>query len=480
MTKTWNKENNQLLLLLIISFLSVYFLPMIANNIVFIILMLIAINSKNDYFWLTWFFILNDAPGRLFNSGTADSQRLPLITISSGISIGFQEIFLAMYLIKMLSSPIHLSFVFRKYFNWFFIFAIVMLLYSAMLGMDFNVLIITVRNVSPWLWVLVFAFFIKNEETMVKVSRLLFPLVILALVSQIYTYFTGMYFDSYFSKTGGSIVKNDLEEATALRSGSMGFIMLFSLIQSFYYLFNNKTYFKRNYLVSVIVVITLSVILSATRGWIIALIAIFIFISMFMSTKAVAMNIIRALVLFTILFGLMQLLFPVVITQFDSAIDRLATVQLIAEGDLTAGGTLSRISDRSPAVMKLFWERPILGWGFTAEYFKAADGHVGNQTLLLNVGIIGYGILMSIFFGIFFKIWHWSKIKSQMNGNYEAIRVYAIGMLGVFIIHSSSVELWGFHTTGSPTLKPLFFAALFTAANCAIFSKQRDRHSLTQ
>jgi len=136
MNKIWDKENNQLFLLLIFCFVTVYYLPVIISRVVFMGFLLFMLRTKKDYFWLAWFFILNDAPGLLFSSSASGAYRLPLYSFGKGFSFGFQELFIIVYLYKMISQKQRLNFVFKKHFIWFFSFGAGMILFSMMLGMS--------------------------------------------------------------------------------------------------------------------------------------------------------------------------------------------------------------------------------------------------------------------------------------------------------------------------------------------------------
>jgi len=105
----WSRDNTKLLLAFIFTVIIVYIfpklgVPQILIKLLFLLLLFIIFNSKNDIFWLSWFFIISDAPGRLFTLSSGGTiYRLPMYTLMSGISLGFNELFLIMYIIKYLS-----------------------------------------------------------------------------------------------------------------------------------------------------------------------------------------------------------------------------------------------------------------------------------------------------------------------------------------------------------------------------------------
>ena len=472
MNKIWDKETTQLYLLLVICFISVYYLPAVVTRVVFAVFILYVFRTKKDYFWLVFFFILNDAPGRLFAAGGRDQiMRLPIYSFGIGFSFGFQELFTIAYLLKVIFLKRRLDFVFIKEFKWFYLLALAAVLYSFMLGMDFKLSLITFRVLLPWSWVVIFPFFIRDKNTMIKASRLLFPIVILALGSQIYTYFSGTYLDSSYTKD--MVLTEDVaEEGTAVRSGSAGFILFFCIFQSMFYLLSNNTSFKKSYLIILIFIGSLSTLLSSTRGWIIALGFFYLGIILFIPNKLFSRMTIQIAVISFILLMALQFVFPVISTQIDNSLARLSTMEDLAKGDMTAGGTLSRITERGPAVMNEFSKSPVFGWGFTANFFLNTDGHVGNQSILLNVGIVGFVILILVYFSIFFKIWRWSTYPSVVAHYGTSLKVFAISMLCIFMIHSSSTQFWGYNMEISQEAKTIFYAILFTSVNVLIIGSR--------
>jgi hypothetical protein len=468
MNKIWDKETTQLYILFIICFISVYFLPAVPTRVLFAGFILYIFRTKKDYFWFVLFFILDDAPGKLFSLGGREQiMRLPIYSFGIGFSFGFQELFTIAYLLKAVFLKRRLDFVFSKEFKWFYFVGIALVFYSFMLGIDIKVSLTTFRALLPWSWIMIFPLFIRDKETMIKASRLLFPIVFLALASQIYTYFYGTYLDSTFSQS--IVLTEDVaEEGTAVRSYSSGFILLFCIFQSTFYLLANNTSFKRSYLIILIFIASLSTLLTSTRGWIIALAVFFLGIILFIPNRLFSRMIIQFAVISFVLLMTLQFVFPVISTQIDNSILRLSTMEDLAKGDLTAGGTLARITDRSPVVMNEFWKSPVLGWGFTYIYYIYTDGHVGNQSILLNSGIIGFVILIILYIVIFFKIWKWSTNPSVVAQYGVSLRVFAIGMIAVFIIHSSSTQFWGYYLDFSQTSKILFYAFFFTSVSTLV------------
>jgi O-antigen ligase len=135
---------------------------------------------------------------------------------------------------------------------------------------------------------------------------------------------------------------------------------------------------------------------------------------------------------------------PSVSRTFEYAINRISTLESIVQGDLTAEGTLSRITDRSPRVLDKFSERPLTGFGFSNEYSDYADVHVGNETLLLKGGIIGYFFMLLLMFNFNIKLFKRNVILTNANPYKKSLYIFIIGFIGFFIIHSSSGYIFNY------------------------------------
>ena len=472
--KIWSKENNQLLLLLLLTFLSVYFLPKVVNLFVFLIFLVIAYRSRADYLWLIWFFIIIDAPGLLFSAGKKGDLRIPIYPIVQGISISFQDLFLLVYLFKAIFKRNHFSFVFKKEFTRFYLVGVLLFMYSLLLGMSAEIDLHLIRVVLPWIWVMIIPCFIDSQKEMMKVSRMLFPFVFLALASQIYTYITGLYWDDLLRGVGSDLVKVT-ESGEVSRSASAVYITFFLFVQSFFYFLWKYKTFSRYYLATIIFTALLTIFFTATRGWIIAFIFFSLGALLFLSGNRILKQTIRIGAIAVLLLLGLQYYFPIVKRQIKLSYERVSTLQTMTEGDITAGGTVSRISERSPRVMAKVWGSPIIGCGFSTDYYQYADGHVGNQTIMLNVGILGYLYLTGLLFYFCYKIWRLSRMDIVVLRYGTAPKIYLLGLLAVFIIHSSSSQFWGYDMGYDPLQKTIFFSFLFSAISI-IF--QMDNESI--
>jgi len=143
----------------------------------------------------------------------------------------------------------------------------------------------------------------------------------------------------------------------------------------------------------------------------------------------------------------------------------------LVEGDPTAGGTLLRITERGPRVMREFRKSPIIGWGFSDYYFRHRDIHVGNQTMLLQGGVLGYLFWMIIYIMILYKIYSLGQYKYNILYIGKSYIIILLAMIASFVIHSSSTHMWGFYGSGQEVI--LQWAYILTTANAYLTTMKK-------
>ena len=470
-SKLWEFDLIQLVILLAVTFFSVYYTPPVVNRLVFLVFLPLAYRSNKDFLWLAWFFIIIDAPGRLFSATAADDLRIPLYSLAGGVSLEFSELFLFTYLLKFFIAKPPLKFVFKPAFKVFGIVILLFLFYSLLLGMGAGSIVDAVKYLLPWGWVVIVPYFVDSPEKVFKATRLLLPIVFLALISQIYVFTTGQYWDYVLRETKFRFSLSVEDGGRASRASSSVYIILFCLIQALFYLASDKKMFKSdNYLAAVVFCAAISIFLSATRGWILAF-GLLIFCSVFYlfrggkSKKLLNLGIASAVILY-----ILQWSVPLIQYQFEAALERFSTLLLLVDGDVTAGGTLERLSVRGKLVMKRFNISPIIGWGFSDGYFDHADAHVGQQNILLNVGVVGFIYLNILYFYFCIKTWLYARAKAIQETWGKALTIYVFGFLIIFLIHGSSSQFWGFIMHFDQTDKIMTYSFIFASISALVLS----------
>lgn len=461
----WSIENTRLAIAFVITVILVYWfprlgIPVVVSRMTFLASLIMAFNSKDDCFWLSWFFLIMNAPGRLFSSSSGLTEfRLPLYNLGPGISLGFPELFLAVYLLKFFIRRRDSGFLFVKYFVFILAYGMLMLFYSMLLGTTSSNLIIAVRSIAPWAWVLLLPAVITDTEKLGRVFRMLAPFVFLTFIFTIYAQLSGNYIHNILA--GESVLRSSgLAEEELIRITHAFPLSFFCMMMSLFYISYADKRYNWNYLNVILVVAGTMIFMSATRGWILA---IFILLAsvFFMGGSNLFKQSARVIVIFGLFFSIVGTIYPALFFQTTQALKRFLTLEQLAQGDITAGGTLMRITDRGPRIMAVFRESPVIGWGFSRTFFSHSDGHVGNQNMLMQGGILGYLAWMLPLILITRRVYTLSRMPRIRSLYGNGMLVFLLAILGSFVIHSSSMQMLGFIMLGQSS--HLHWALIFTA-----------------
>jgi len=435
-----------LLLLLIFAVILVYFIPVSLNRLVFVLFLIPVWFSKKDYFWYAFILLILEHPGGLFSGGTlADPFRLPLYTLYPRVSFGFEELYVLLILLKfLLSNKLNVlkTFAFKRQFQVLGVLLIILLIVSLLLGMS----AVSLRNAYKTLinLSLYFSaiFIFRKEEDIISFFKALFPFVFFALFLQVY--------DITQHQQVVALLKPGITTTQGVLSGElmrpieMSVALMITLAGSFLFLGTGSKYFSRNYLILINVTAILSILMTATRSWFMGFAAMYLFYFI-LNKKFIKRNVFYASL--GIVFAItILLLLPSIETQVKQAWSRLETIEELAKGDITAGGTLSRLTVRGPRVMEGFRKSSILfGAGFSNLYYEYGDGHVGYQNILLHSGIIGFLLLFLFAFRLYSKPYRLS-LKTSIPDLKYILRNLPLVLPAVLIINSGT-QFWGYNVS---------------------------------
>jgi hypothetical protein len=210
-------------------------------------------------------------------------------------------------------------------------------------------------------------------------------------------------------------------------------LALYSLIMSLYYLASRDKNFRGGFLWVAAILSFYYIINSATRGWMIAAFLLIIIYFLIYAGSLLRRKEIFIGLLVVVIIGFVLFSGPIK-NNIMSAFRRLSTVEAVAAGDMTAGGTARRWDQRGPRALTRFSESPVFGFGFsrvTSEYY---DGHVGNHSLLLIGGIAGFAITWATVFALIIYLYR----KERRNRYMKGVFVFGIALMAIMIIHSTS------------------------------------------
>ena len=304
------------------------------------------------------------------------------------------------------------------------------------------------------------------EKQYADILYYLFPITFTILATQVFTILNGISPAQYL---GINVETNHLffvSKDVAYRGFFNDAVLLITLLGSFLMLSKQDNRFSNSYIYLVIISIFFSIFLSATRGWILGFFAVF-FGFLFFVSKVKPIQSVKMVVISTIIVaGLYS--FPIIKIQVDNAWERLMTLQALAKGDLTAGGTLLRLERRSPLVMKRWAESPLTGIGFSDDFFHYGDRHVANQNILLQTGIVGAALLLVFFLRFLWKLFVKSAGLPKQHPRKKEFKVFLFFFGGWFLIHSLTSQQFAFYAEPHVGMVIAYFFSLtaLTYRNC--------------
>lgn len=443
----FKREIVKFLGLYFICIITTYLLPNIVNQAWFLILLFLFYRSKENYFWFAFFLFLVDPPGGFFpmddyNYGLAMYNLLP----GTGRLIYFQELFIFTALFKALNSQYRPIIVFKKQLTLLGTYLILLFIASFLFGMTTLRMFSAIRNIIPWTLLFSILVLMPTHEDWLRFFRIIFVLLVVSVATQVFSIFLtrspAVFFGIDFQPVMdyGPRVYSDLAgDPSQLRPISSPHVSLIALLGTmFFILYKGKT-FNKTWLFIIIYLAIFSIVVTATRGWIIAY-AIMTVLFMILGGRNIK-RFIQFSVIMSVVSSLM-LLSPRIREHVLNSFKRVETVEEMTKGDLSAGGTDARLDSYSPTVLAKFRESPLFGWGFSNKFSKNTNGHVGNQALLLNVGLLGFLLFVYFWFTICRIPIRTSLYLPPGNPFSSSLLVIPIIFLGYFIIHSSSGQLF--------------------------------------
>jgi hypothetical protein len=414
-----------------------YFMPGFIRIIFFTSLLIFFYKSKDDVFWIAMFFVIQYAPGYLFNGIDAiynlNFYRIP----GSDRNISFIELSTVVIFIKALRSKV--PFYMNRIFLLIFLYAVFLFFLSFAFGISTTKVLRTIRFLFPYslFWSLPALLLTKEKFLAVFNYFLVFSVVVFLM--QLYMFVRGQHF---FSLLGGQFIEkyddsNDLVlnyEQDLIRPLYSTHILFLNIIAGLYY-FIVQSDQKPKLLALYVSLSFIGLIITGTRGYSIGAVSMFLLFVLLLPQKVRAIS---RYVAFGIIGLFLLLLLPTVNRQMTLAVDRLMTVTKLAEGDITAGGTSQRFDRYMPMVMEKFSESPVVGFGFSNEFFSNTNSHVAIPNILLNGGILGLIVFIIFIFYFYYRSFYMYFHGFQVN------IIIAIGLSGFLIIHVFSFAVFSF------------------------------------
>lgn len=470
----WAREITEMILLVLVSAIFVYFLSPAITRIYFALLLVLAFRSEKPYFWIAFMFILINEPAGLFRGSTADDlQRVPLFTFGKGASIAVYDIFFVGYIIKALTK-IRQPVFFRSSLNVLTFFAVVLFFYSFIAGTSIKTMIIIIRSfVLPFTFFLVAHRLINNKEDFERLIKLLLPFILLALLGQIHEIYFGTYITTYVKHgekviAGTGVGLSDDAEAVS-RAFDSDLLATILFILGGYLLISNTKNFKRLWVVIVMYIDFFICFTSATRGIFITYSIIVINLFYFLSKSSLlrARQITSMFVIMLVALGGLQLLKQndVLSKQLNNATERLSSIgNYLDQNSSVSDRENKRVDERIPKLMKHIKESPIIGFGFTDKALEYADGHVGFHNQMIEGGILEVLVFLYFIFSVIMKVRRFTtgfRYGIQKN----ALRFFAYALLALLVVHGTSSQFFGFNIGFLPMQRWFMFTIFFVGLN---------------
>lgn len=439
----------KLIALLLLCFVAVYYLPPLYNKIYFLALLLLFWRSKNNYLWFALFFILVSEPGGLFSGDLKEIiHRIPMYTVYSSISFSFFDLFLIIALLKAIYKGRRTQLLLKRSLFILMAYGVLLLMFSFVSGMDFGVLITFSRNVTFYTLFISIPYLVNKKEEYYRLIHFVFPVIFIIIFSQLFEFINGQELVVFLDPSRKEQILFFHEEVRPYTEGYL--LNFFVFIFSMFYLSKSAYSGNRSYLIILITLSFVSVILSGTRAWIFMFI-VFLFLYY---TTIEKMQLRKLLLSSLIILAVISIYFisNTFQTAVDNSIERFLTIKYLMAGDITAGGTFLKISGRLPHVLEGFQQSPIIGLGFSNNFEKYSDDHVGNFNLLLQAGIVGFLFFIGFWINYYLMIFNTLKKISYFHPYRKPLLVLALAMSCMLLLHFTTFPffryaLQGFNST---------------------------------
>jgi len=467
--------------MLLVAAFVLYYIPAPIKHILYLGILPAVWYSKKDYFWVALFFVITDIPGGLFSGGTRiDEYSLPLYSPAESISFSITELFYILIFIKVLKkykrSSIPKNF-FKGQMTAILILFVILIVISFPMGVSFQ----SLKNVYKTIIYLslFYSFYriINSEEKLIKFWGLLFPFTFIAVGLQLYSLLAGQQLIALF-KPGVTSVQGVLDTTGALgnwmRPIELVHVLLVCFTGTLFLLSYQKHNFSKNYLLLVNVMSFLGILLTGTRAWVLAFVLGYLIFFALTSGKAKEFS--RFAIMIFIVGLLLVNFSPTLEKQVFTSWDRLTTVKSLAQGDITAGGTLGRLDRRAPRVMKGFESSNIIfGAGFSDRFYDYADGHVGYHNILLNIGIFGSFVIAITVLSLL--IFPFSRITKYTEASPAWLKITVIPLLILMFINTGTQTI-GFTPDGSNRVLLMSYAFVLINLSTTLTGQYRKPNKI--
>ncbi len=392
--------------------------------------------SRNEALWLAFFLCTVDGFAGFFGLYSVTMNILPGMP-----AIEIAQIYVILSVIKAARLKNYRLIFYTKYLQILFLYLIFQVVWGQMMGFtgELKIYFRLLKEIIPMLLFYSIPRLFQSQEMYERFFRIVYYVVLLAFAAQIFTLFTGL----TPLEAAGAVTGEKSNENSEFRYFYNASSTLLGLFGALYYLNRGKVRLQDQILLLAVTFAALFMaVLSATRGWIIGF--SFIIIMSYIFTDALRSKRNIALMLFVVPFVIFALSNPIINKQITFGGERLNALTAISEGDLTAEHTLKRLDYRSQRVMAGWKDNPVFGWGLSDKGYDYSDDHVGNQSLLVTSGIVGFVLLNGFLIYFSLMILNLYYKSASRFRNRDSLLVFLFFLAGWFFIHSTSGQQFNF------------------------------------
>lgn len=437
--------------LVAVTFVTTYFSPTAIASVWYVALLVMYYLSDDEPMWLAFFLVTIDGFMGFFGLYEVSLNLLPGLP-----AVEISQIYILLTVVKALQKKSRIRVFYKKYLQVLGGYVIFLILWGQLMGLSggLNVYFRVLKTTLPFLLFFSLPKLLTEMRDYKRFYSIIFIVIVLALVMQLNTLFTGTHpIEQIRPATSDSVDTDDFRvfySATATLAGLFGALFFLSM--------DRGRFFNVWVLLLVVFSSLMIAVISATRGWMIGF-AVVTLLSL-MTIRRVGPLKLAGFVVFTGLFVLLALSNNKVSDQLKYSGERLVKLESVGEGDITAQGTLQRLNVRQPRVIRIWKENPLFGWGFSDVYYSNSDGHVGNFNLLMFSGVTGvallYGFLIYFSYMLYLSYRHFPRSSPYKRSSL----IFIVFLAGWFVIHSTSGQQFSFSALPLQAMPQAVFLSL--------------------
>ena len=425
------------LLLTAVTIFVTYFTSEVIASFWYLLVLVLYYRSDDEPMWLAFFLVTVD--GFMGFMGLYSVT----LTILPGLpTIELAQFYILLSVVKVIARRSSLNVFYKKYMQVLGIYMLLLIVWGLFMGLspELNIYFRVLKTTLPFLLIYSLPRLMPDLHSYKRFFGIIFIVVIIAFALQLFSLLTGIYpFENIVA------VGEEIDDDDAFRRFYNVFSTLVGLFGALLFLsVKGRSGFSYWFLMLVVFSAAMMSVLSATRGWMIAFGLIIIMSGLLVRT--IDFRKIAVLVLLSVMLTFIGSKSDRIRSQVEFSRDRLLKIESIRSGDLTAKGTLRRLDVRSPRVMKVWKQNPVFGWGFSDVGLKSSDGHVGNQTLLMFSGIVGFVLLNGFLLYFSYQMYIAFRRSNRSMPLRYGYLIFIIFIAGWFVIHSTSSQQFHFNT----------------------------------